>query len=219
VTSRGRPLPPLGGPDLRSDVAGGPDPVEHEGLVFELVRRGESFSMRVRDPATPRRGDFPGTEWFPFRPEWKVGATFEPFSEERLIDVPYDFGPVQSRSPGRLLVDPPVAVAGSAQRIDVLMDDERRRLFLLFGDETNRDQTYQAGRFVYTPLPDPATGRVTVDFNQALNPACVFSEHAICPLPPPGNRFPFRIEAGEKRFAPGPALAPAVAAGRNMRQG
>jgi hypothetical protein len=224
VTSRGRPWPSSPDQALRSDADGGPDPVEHAGLIYELVRRGDAFSMRVRDPASPRRRDFPGTEWYPVRPEWRLGATFEPFPEERLIDVPYDFGPVLSRSPGTLLVDHPEHPGpGGAQRIDVLMDDERRRLFVLFADETNRDETYQAGRFLYAPLPDAATGRVVIDFNQALNPACVFSEHAICPLPPPRNRFPFRIEAGEKRFRPSSSASssaePPVAAGANMRQG
>ncbi|MCC6517765.1 MAG: DUF1684 domain-containing protein, partial [Tabrizicola sp.] len=28
-------------------------------------------------------------------------------------------------------------------------------------------------------------------------PPCAFTDFAICPLPPPGNILPFRIEAGE----------------------
>src|SRR6185369_11634922 len=90
VTSRGRPF---GGGPVRSDAApGGPDPVEHAGLIYELVRRGENFSLRVRDPEAARRRSFPGTEWYPFRPQWKLGATFEPFAEDRLISIPYDLG-------------------------------------------------------------------------------------------------------------------------------
>ena len=94
---------------------------------------------------------------------------FEPYPEERLINVPYDVGPVLSRSPGTLLLD----LAGRHVPPRRLMDDERRRLFVLFADETNRDQTYPAGRFVYAPLPDPASGRVVVDFNRRSTPrAC-----------------------------------------------
>jgi hypothetical protein len=39
-----------------------------------------------------------------------------------------------------------------------------------------------------------------VDFNCALNPACAFTEFASCPFPPPQNRLPLRVEAGEKRY-------------------
>jgi uncharacterized protein (DUF1684 family) len=181
---------------LRSDSDGGPDRIVHGRLVYELIRRGQIFAIRVRDPASPRRHDFPGTDWFPPRPDWRVEARFEPFAQERLIDIPYDLGPVLSRSPGQVVLE----LGGRIWRLDSLMDDERARLFILFADETNRDQTYGAGRFLYTPLPDPTSGRVVVDFNRALNPACAFTEFATCPLPPAQNRLALRIEAGEKRY-------------------
>jgi uncharacterized protein (DUF1684 family) len=194
VTSDGAPIRER---VLRSDAEpGGPDRVLHGRLSYELIRRGENFALRVRDPESPRRHDFPGTEWFPARRDWAVAARFEPFPEERLISVPYDVGPVLSRSPGQVVLD----LAGRTFRLDSLMDDDRKRLFILFGDETNRDLTYPAGRFVYSPLPDAATGRVVVDFNCALNPACAFTEFAWCPFPPPQNRLPLRVEAGEKRY-------------------
>ena len=182
---------------LRSDAdAGGPDHVLHGRMSYELVRRGEIFALRVRDPESPARRAFPGTEWFPARREWVVTGRFAPFPEERLITIPYDVGPVLSRSPGQVVLD----IAGRPFRLDSLMDDERKRLFILFGDETNRDLTYPAGRFLYSSLPDPATGSVVVDFNCALNPACAFTEFASCPFPPPQNRLPLRVEAGEKRY-------------------
>jgi uncharacterized protein (DUF1684 family) len=188
---------------LRSDAdSGGPDRIAHEGLVYELIRRGEIFAVRARDPESRRRHHFPGTEWFPARREWAVPARFEAFPEERLIDIPYDIGPVLSRSPGQVVVD----IGGRSFRLDSLMDDDRKRLFLLFGDETNRDLTYPAGRFLYSPLPDPATGNVVIDFNCALNPACAFTEFASCPFPPRQNILPLRVEAGEKRYHGGEPL-------------
>jgi uncharacterized protein (DUF1684 family) len=179
------------------DPGGGPaDAIQHAGRTYELVRRGDSLSMRVRDPQGPLRRTFTGTEWFPPRPEWQVPATLDRLPEPRLTSVPYDFGPVLLPSPGTLVFE----VAGQAARLEALLDDDGKRLFVLFGDATNRDDTYGAGRFLYAPLPDPATGRLVIDFNHALNPGCVFNDLAICPLPPPHNRLPFRVEAGEKRY-------------------
>ncbi|HEY3126999.1 MAG TPA: DUF1684 domain-containing protein, partial [Candidatus Limnocylindria bacterium] len=41
-------------------------------------------------------------------------------------------------------------------------------------------------------------GRYVVDFNRAYNPACVFSPYYNCPIPPPENRLPVAIRAGER---------------------
>ena len=65
-------------------------------------------------------------------------------------------------------------------------------------DETSKDSTYPASRFVYGE--DVTDSTIVLDFNKAINPPCAFTEHAVCPLPPPENILPFRIEAGEKRL-------------------
>ena len=70
-------------------------------------------------------------------------------------------------------------------------------LFFIFRDETSPDETYGAGRFLYTDLPKD--GAVELDFNKAFSPPCAFTDFATCPLPPKQNRLPVRIEAGEKK--------------------
>lgn len=64
----------------------------------------------------------------------------------------------------------------------------------VFRDAT-AGETYPAARFLYGE--DPNDTEITLDFNRAINPPCAFTDFAICPLPPPGNVLPFRIEAGE----------------------
>ena len=80
--------------------------------------------------------------------------------------------------------------------------DSGDRLFLIFGDETNGESTYGAGRFLYTDKQD-STGKVIIDFNKAYNPPCVFTKYATCPLPPEQNRLEIKITAGEKLFGKG----------------
>jgi uncharacterized protein len=41
---------------------------------------------------------------------------------------------------------------------------------------------------------------VTLDFNKAINPPCVFTPYATCPLPPPQNRLPLPVTAGELMY-------------------
>ena len=54
------------------------------------------------------------------------------------------------------------------------------------------------GRFFYSAMPKD--GHVELDFNKAYNPPCAFTPYATCPLPPPENKLPVRIEAGEKKY-------------------
>ena len=64
----------------------------------------------------------------------------------------------------------------------------------VFRDAT-AGETYPACRFLFGE--DASDAEITLDFNRAFTPPCGFTDFAICPLPPPGNILPFRIEAGE----------------------
>ena len=66
-------------------------------------------------------------------------------------------------------------------------------------DLTSRTETYPAARFVFGE--DITDSTIVLDFNKALNPPCSFTDFAVCPLPPPQNVLPFRVDAGEKRPA------------------
>jgi len=71
-----------------------------------------------------------------------------------------------------------------------------RDLGVFFRDATSGKQTYGLGRYVdAVPLPD---GRYVLDFNYAYNPACAFSDHYNCPIPPKANSLKLPIPAGEK---------------------
>jgi uncharacterized protein len=66
---------------------------------------------------------------------------------------------------------------------------------VLFRDATSGSDTYPLGRYIDPiRLPD---GRYLLDFNAAYNPACAFSDHYNCPIPPRGNTLGVAIRAGE----------------------
>ena len=69
-------------------------------------------------------------------------------------------------------------------------------LAVFFRDLTTGHETYDVGRYI-----DPVAtgdGRYVVDFNAAYNPACAYSEHYNCPIPPRANQLRVAIHAGEK---------------------
>lgn len=89
-----------------------------------------------------------------------------------------------------------LTVGGTAYTLSAFDDDGT--LLLVFGDPTNGNGTYGAGRFLFVPH-DGASRRVVLDFNRAFVPPCGFSDQYNCPMPPRQNRFHLPVEAGEKR--------------------
>jgi uncharacterized protein (DUF1684 family) len=70
------------------------------------------------------------------------------------------------------------------------------RLFIPFGDLTNRQETYGGGRYI--ELQRTPTGLYDLDFTRAYNPFCVYNASFDCPLPPRENRLEVAIPAGER---------------------
>jgi uncharacterized protein len=184
--------------ELHDDLDGEPTVVELGSLRFHLIRRGERLAVRVRDHDAPARAEFEGLDHHPTDLAWRVTARLEP-AGDRLIRVPDVLGDVnEERCAGRLHFE----LDGRACSLDALPGGEDGSLWLIFSDLTNEDDTYPAGRFVYSE--PPADGSVIVDFNLAYNPPCAFTPYATCPLPPEGNRLDLRVEAGELAYRPHP---------------
>ena len=75
----------------------------------------------------------------------------------------------------------------------------RGTLFLAFADETSARETYGAGRYLDLKKVPGATS-ITLDFNQAYNPYCAYSDKFSCPFPPKDNILKVAINAGEKSY-------------------
>jgi uncharacterized protein (DUF1684 family) len=191
AVARGGPVERL---VMRSDADPAPDEIAVGPLRLELIRRGDDLALRVRDPDSPRRRAFAGIAAYDVDRRWWIDARFEPHPTPLSVELEDSDGrPQIYQSPGDAVFD----VDGATARLQLLLESDGRRLFILFADATNRDETYGAGRFLYAPLP--VNGRVILDFNKAFSPPCSFTAFAACPLPPATNRLPFRVTAGEKR--------------------
>ncbi|HVP63153.1 MAG TPA: DUF1684 domain-containing protein [Myxococcaceae bacterium] len=195
VTRAGKPF--TGGP-VRTDQEGGaePDVLQLGRFRFQLIVRGDRIGVRIRDPEARARKEFKGIPTYPASARWRVTARWEPANPPAVIAVPNVLGQVErSPSPGTAVF----TVDGKEYRLTPVLEEGSPDLFFVFADETNRTETYGAGRFLYA---DPARdGTVILDFNRAYNPPCAFSAFATCPLPPKQNRLVLRVDAGEKRPA------------------
>jgi uncharacterized protein (DUF1684 family) len=194
ANARGGPITSL---SLRSDAESAPDRVTVGSLEIELIRRGDDLALRVRDPDSPARRAFAGVPTYAVDPAFWITARFHTDDTPIRIELTDSDGrPQLQTSVGTVTFE----IAATPCRLRLFEEGDGRRVFVPFGDVTNRTETYGAGRFLYAPLP--ADDHVILDFNKAFNPPCAFTPFAACPLPPADNRLSVRVEAGEKRPDP-----------------
>ena len=180
---------------LASDLTGDPTVLECASLSFYLIERNERPYLRVRDANAPLLQDFAGIERWPVDEAWRVDAQWIEYETPKKRLFPDVLGnAVEEDSPGEARF----TVNGIEYALFPTSIYEES-LFFVFGDATNGNESYGAGRFLYTDLPDE-DGHLILDFNRGYNPPCVFTPFATCPLPPAGNMIDLEITAGEKMF-------------------
>lgn len=179
---------------LRSDAEGKPDLLQAGRVRFYVIRRGDRFGIRIKDPENPARKAFHGVPRYPVDPAWRVEADFIPYATPQVRDIPTVLGTTEPMSaPGLLRFK----VGGRDLTLEPMIEDpEHPELFLIFKDATSAHGTYPAGRFLYAAMPKD--GKVILDFNKAYNPPCAFTLFATCPLPPKQNQLTIAVPVGEK---------------------
>ena len=159
------------------DTTGAPTMLALGSLHWHVIARDGRLGVRLRDVESPARAGFDGIPAFDVDPAWRLAARFERYDPPRTLQIPTILGTVSAQpSPGALVFD----VDGQTQRLDVVGEPGDSTFFVIFGDRTNGETTYEAGRYLYVDAPDTA-GRVVVDFNKAYNPPCAFTPFATCP--------------------------------------
>ncbi len=158
-----------------------------------IVNEEGVFGLRVWDAQSDDILNFGGIDTYDFNPDWVVQGRFIPIEGGKAVGVAHlkDEGNAREKTiPGDIVF----SHGGVEYTIAAFV--EGRALMLVFSDATSGNETYSVGRFLLcAPAPD---GSITLDFNWAFLPPCAFSYNFNCPIPPEQNRFPFKVEAGEK---------------------
>ena len=190
--------------ELHDDRSGAPTLVDFDDGQGQLsiIRRGGRQAVRVRHLEADTRTHFTGIEYWPVDAGWRIEGRFLAHPPGRTMEIPLIVGGSEAiANPGVVEFERD----GLVQRLEAL-DDGSGGLLLILADRTSGQGSYGAGRYLDAAAPD-AQGRVVLDFNRAYNPPCAFTNHATCPLPPPGNRLDLAITAGEKAHAPPAGLS------------
>lgn len=169
-------------------------------IVFDEHRSGTiihgedgKYGLRVWDAQSDDIQNFGGIDSYAYNPDWVVTGTFTPIEGGRAVEVSH----LKDSAGARDKVIPgDIAFTIDGVEHHPIAFPEGRALMMVFADATSGDETYSVGRFLLcAPNPD---GTITLDFNRAYLPPCAFNYNFNCPMPPAENRFPFKVEAGEK---------------------
>ena len=151
----------------------------------------------VFDPKSPRFKEYHGIEYFPPDLSYRYVLPFQPDAKAervaiesthsanrkatRLGSFEFRVGTTTCRLAAYRLEEPGVGADAMS---------------VFFRDATTGKESYKVGRYV-EPKKE-ADGRWALDFNMAYSPACAYSNHYNCPVPPRENRLPVAIRAGER---------------------
>lgn len=162
----------------------------------------EALTVLCFDTTRPERQAFAGLTYFNYDPGYALQATLRPVSPPVKVIM------ATSRNLEKTFfrcADILFTVAGKPCRLAAykyeLTGPESDILFIPFTDLTTGKETYAAGRFL--EIPDPHASGFTLDFNQAFNPLCNYSDSYNCPRPPVENALSVAIRAGELTYGRG----------------
>ena len=190
VTMDGKPVQKGQEYLLATDKKENPTQIKAGSVNFFLIDRPNGVGIRVKDPNSHARKHFKGRKWYAPDEKFKIEAKWTELQTPKMLTVPDVLGNENDEiSPGYATVD----IGG--KKVDLYPTKEGEKLFFVFKDKTSGKETYGAARFLYASLPQ--NGKVTLDFNRAVNPPCAFTDFATCPLPPKENRLDVAIPAGE----------------------
>jgi uncharacterized protein (DUF1684 family) len=158
-----------------------------------------AYGLVVMDPAGLERSGLVGIETYPYDPAWVFEGEYRAAPAERRVEVDRLTVP-RSTEAIAAPVDLAVTIRGTEYVLTVLEEVPGQRL-VIFTDETTGAGTPEIGRWLVLALLEPGS-TLTVDLNRTI-----LSHHHLmpmvftCPLSPPGNHLPLRVEAGERALA------------------
>ncbi|MCB9449862.1 MAG: DUF1684 domain-containing protein [Anaerolineaceae bacterium] len=163
-------------------------------------QRDDLFHSHSQSALSPgQKAQFTGLRYYPYDSAYRVVAQIDRDVEPEILQVDLgDDGQFAYQRFGQVTFTLPT---GSGCLSLFWIKGYGGGLFLPFGDATNKDTTYGAGRYLYDTIKGADLGtdkdRLVLDFNFAYNPSCSYHYRWVCPLAPPENRLLFAVPAGE----------------------
>lgn len=172
---------------------------------LEMRRKGKD-KFFLEDPRSPislqEREKFEGLNYYPPDQDYRFELELREHEEKKRLRIEATHGEEQEFLRwGEFRFK----IGGEECTLQAYKSDPGEgRLFVSFRDATSGAETYGAGRYLdlEPPIHRTAGGKWILDFNEAYNPWCAYSEAYACPFVPPENWLKVPVRAGEKSYPP-----------------
>jgi len=159
------------------------------------------FAQQWESPISPQdKPRFKGLEYYPPDPSYRFELELHEHSGKQAVRMAYTKGNEQDFVRwGEFRFK----IVGKEQALQAYKSNSQEEmLFIPFKDATSGKETYGAGRYLdLDPERECTTeGKWILDFNEAYNPWCAYSESYTCPFVPVENWLEVPILAGEKSY-------------------
>lgn len=176
-------------------LTAGPSSVKVGRFLIRLSHQGYP-GLIVFDPKSPRYADYKGLKYFPADLAYRYELPLTVNPKPETIEILSTRGNKRRATRVGWLE---FMIGTRAARLEVLRLLEpgvgENDLSIFFRDATSGTDSYELGRYV--DLKKLPNGRYLLDFNFAYNPACAYSVHYNCPIPPKANVLSVAVRAGE----------------------
>lgn len=177
------------------------DSKEYEAEMTKVrVAKDDYMGSSDESPFGEQKKNFKKLNYFPINLDYRVSAKLVSIENKKVVVLPtsdnlekkyleYAFAEFElNDEPCKLLI------------LEIMDEGPYRgTLFLAFADATSANETYGAGRYLDVKKV-PGASSIILDFNQAYNPYCAYSEKFSCPFPPRENVLKVLVRAGEKKY-------------------
>ena len=170
--------------------------------LIEKERQEKDHFMRTssESPFVENKDNFKGLKYFPVAPKYRIIASLNPVSQKDVVVLHTSDGKEQHYLKYAYAEFELDGIKNKLLILEIMdMGQFRGNLFLAFGDDSSAKETYGAGRYLDV-RKTPGSSTITLDFNQAYNPYCAYTDKYSCPLPMPENLLAVAIKAGEKIY-------------------
>ena len=168
--------------------------LSYKTFRWSIIKRENLIGVRLRDLANPALDKLQKIDRFNVSHDWLIKARFEPSVIPTIMTTNILGQTYSQPHPGKVIFE----IEGKTYRLDVVDEGDPHEYHIVFGDDTNGEETYASGRFLDIPKPDK-NYQTVIDFNKSYNPPCAFSEFSTCPIPTKANTLPIKVKAGEKK--------------------
>lgn len=169
-------------------------------ITKERKEKDEFMRSAEGSPFGTQRASFTGLKYFQPDLKYRIQADLRPIEKREVITLSTNDGKTQAYLAYAFAEFDFENLHNKLMILEVLDEGpDRGKLFLAFADQTSAIETYGAGRYLDVKKV-PGANTITLDFNNAYNPYCAYSDSFSCPFPPQQNILKIAIKAGELTY-------------------